>query len=66
MFYLLWLDKGANKGEDSVSSHGHIGEVGHHLMSNDVKKFETHVKTHEHVGEVSHHLMSNNVKNSET
>ena len=30
VFYLLWLDEGANKGEDGVSSHGHVGEVGHH------------------------------------
>ena len=30
MFYLLWLNECANKGEDGVSSHGHVGEVSHH------------------------------------
>ena len=30
VFYLLWFDEGTNKGEDGVSSHGDVGEVGHH------------------------------------
>ena len=30
MFYLLWFDECADKGEDGVSSHGHVGEVSHH------------------------------------